>query len=346
MARTPKGGVTVEEFKGRLRLYWSWQGKRFFLYIGLPDTAASRKAADIKAREIELDIASRNFDPTLAKYKPDRQQAIACLELYEKFLAWKKPLISPGTLTKYEGLRSHLAQYFRTKSANTITEADVLKFKSWLGERLEPVTVRERIVMLNACWQWAIKKKLVQENPWTEIKVLVPPQQPPQPFTIEEITKIINKFRTDPKLNHYADYVEFKFGVGLRTGEAAALLWKHCSLTCDRIWIGESISSKSRKSTKNNKARTVHLTPRLQQLLILRRNAADFKPTDPIFTSISGSLIDSKNFCRRYWKPALAELEIDYRRPYTTRHTLISHGLEAGMNPVAICLPTLARTHP
>lgn len=45
---------------------------------------------------------------------------------------------------------------------------------------------------------------------------------------------------------------------------------------------------------------------------------------------------DSKNFCKRYWEPVLGELGIDYRRPYTTRHTLISHGLESGMNPVAV----------
>jgi integrase len=49
---------------------------------------------------------------------------------------------------------------------------------------------------------------------------------------------------------------------------------------------------------------------------------------------------DAKNFCNRYWKPALAELGIDYRKPYNTRHTLISHGLEAGMNPVAIAALT------
>ena len=84
------------------------------------------------------------------------------------------------------------------------------------------------------------------------------------------------------------------------------------------------------------------LTPRLQQLLLSRR-ANDFRPDDPIFTSTNGCAMayrpasyDAKNFCNRYWKPALAELGIDYRRPYNTRHTLISHGLEAGMNPVAI----------
>ncbi|MBE9016106.1 site-specific integrase, partial [Chroococcidiopsidales cyanobacterium LEGE 13417] len=29
-------------------------------------------------------------------------------------------------------------------------------------------------------------------------------------------------------------------------------------------------------------------------------------------------------------------LEIDYRKPYTTRHTLVSHALDLGMNPVVV----------
>ncbi|MEG4996191.1 tyrosine-type recombinase/integrase [Microcoleus sp. B4-D4] len=120
---------------------------------------------------------------------------------------------------------------------------------------------------------------------------------------IAEISAIVHKFRSDSNLSHYADYVEFKFGVGLRTGETAALLWQHCSPECDRIWIGESLSNGSRKSTKTNKARTVPLTPRLQQLLKNRR-AKDGRPDDLIFTSTNGSAIDSKNFCNRYWKPA------------------------------------------
>ncbi|MFB2980054.1 tyrosine-type recombinase/integrase [Microseira sp. BLCC-F43] len=336
MARTPKGGVTVEEFKGRLRLYWSWEGKRFFLYVGLPDTQANRKAARIKADKNELDIVSGNFDPSLAKYKPERQQAIALLSLWDKFVDYKQRQVQSATLEKYRGLRGHLESYFKSKSAQAVTETVGLNFRDWLLEKLEPITVRERLVMLSACWQWGIKKKLVQENPWAEIKVSVSPKQKPNPFTLEEINNIINKFRTAPRLLHYADYVEFKFGVGLRTGESAALQWKHCSKNCSSIWIGESISRGNRKATKNNKARTIFLTPRLQQLLQNRKNANNATADVIIFTSMEGNLIDSKNFCRRYWKPALEELGIDYRRPYTTRHTLISHGLETGMNAVAI----------
>lgn len=97
----------------------------------------------------------------------------------------------------------------------------------------------------------------------------------------------------------------------------------------------KGLSNGARNGTKTNKARTVPLTRTLQQLLLNRRPTKG-RPDDLIFTSTNGCAIDSKNFCNRYLKPALAELGIDYRRPYTTRHTLISHGLESGMNPVAV----------
>ncbi len=335
----PKGTVNVEVFKDRLRLAWSWQGKRFWLYIGLPDSRTNRKAAEIKARTIELDMTSGNFDPSLVKYKPQKQESISVTELFDRFLLHKKRTISIATLAKYTGLQKHIETFFKNKNAIAVTETFAESFRDYLAQELEPVTVRERIVMMNACWEWAQKKKLVTENPWAEIKVSVPPKQRPQPFTLAEITAIVHKFRSDLNLTNYADYVEFKFGVGLRTGEAAALLWRHCSPECDRIWIGESLSNGDRRSTKTNKARTVPLTPRLR-LLLLNRRTNDSQPDDLIFTSTNGLAIDAKNFCNRYWKPALVDLGIDYRRPYTTRHTLISHGLESGMNPVAIATLT------
>ena len=49
----------------------SWQGQRYYLSLGVPDTAINRKAAEQKARQIELDFVSGNFDPTLDKYRPE-----------------------------------------------------------------------------------------------------------------------------------------------------------------------------------------------------------------------------------------------------------------------------------
>ncbi|MEG5036204.1 tyrosine-type recombinase/integrase [Microcoleus sp. AT3-D2] len=333
----PKGSVNIEVFKERLRLAWSWQGKRFSLYMGLPDTTINQKVAFMKAQQIELDMATNNFDPTLVKYKPQKYDCISVSELFDQFVDYKRRTISIGGLNKYLALQKHVSEFFKSKTAISVSETMGMKFKEFLSQKLEPVTVRERIVLVNACWEWALKKKLIVENPWADIKVSVPPKQRPEPFTLTEISSIVQKFRSDPNLSHYADYVEFKFAVGLRTGEAAALVWRHCSANCDRIWIGESLSNglESRKATKTNKARTVPLTPRLQQLLLTRR-PTDFQLDSLIFNSTNGSAIDSKNFCNRYWKPALTALGIDYRQPYTTRHTLISHCLKNRMNPVEI----------
>ncbi|EGK86777.1 DUF3596 domain-containing protein [Microcoleus vaginatus PCC 9802] len=60
------GYMAVQVVKNRLPLAWSWQCKRFWLYIGLPDTIVDRKATSMKASQIELDLASGNFDPSLA----------------------------------------------------------------------------------------------------------------------------------------------------------------------------------------------------------------------------------------------------------------------------------------
>ncbi|BAY20270.1 phage integrase family protein [Calothrix sp. NIES-2100] len=68
-AKALKGNVQVISSNNRLQLRFSFAGKRHYLSMGLPDTIVNRKAAEAKARQIELDILSGNFDPTLAKYK-------------------------------------------------------------------------------------------------------------------------------------------------------------------------------------------------------------------------------------------------------------------------------------
>ncbi|MEG4207773.1 hypothetical protein QUA20_28105 [Microcoleus sp. Pol7_A1] len=129
------------------------------------------------------------------------------------------------------------------------------------------------------------EKKWVIENPWAEVKISVPPKQPAKPFTLAEIKLIVQKCRIHPALSHYANYIEFKFGVGLRTSEAAALLWRHCSEECDRMWIGETVKRDKGKAAQRKKDRTVPLplTIELQQILLNRRQS-NFQPDDPTRT--------------------------------------------------------------
>ena len=93
--KAAKGTVKIESDKGWLRLRFSFQGRRYAFSLSLPDTKVNRTVAEHKARQIELDILSGNFDPTLKKYKPERQQdfckegRLMVVSLFGQFMEYK-----------------------------------------------------------------------------------------------------------------------------------------------------------------------------------------------------------------------------------------------------------------
>jgi integrase len=125
--------------------------------------------------------------------------------MFDRFTPQKQRTISIGGLAKYLSLQQHILVFFKGKTSVSVSESMAEKFRAYLAQKLEPVTLRQRIVMMNACWEWARKKKLVVENPCAQIKVSVAPKQRLQPFTLAEISSMVRKFRSDSNLIHYAD---------------------------------------------------------------------------------------------------------------------------------------------
>ena len=69
--KASKGSVQVIASHGRLQLRFRVSGKRHYISLGLPDTPKNRELGETKARKIELDILSGQFDSTLQKYKSE-----------------------------------------------------------------------------------------------------------------------------------------------------------------------------------------------------------------------------------------------------------------------------------
>ncbi len=356
--KQPKGTVKIESDKGWLRLRFTYQGKRRAFALGLPDTNINRKFAEQKARQIELDIISSNFDSSLQKYKPQKNNEdaktnlITAEELILKFIEYKSKLVSsPRSLEKYQTVLTHLQSVKFKDKAITDSLSNKLAIDlqqdcsehcyNYLLCKLAPITLKQSIVSLSACWQWGINQEIVEFDPWKSLikRIKVPPKPMPKPFTKQEIKAIIQGFEQDRYYSHYVVFVEFLFGTGCRTGEAIGLCWKHLNEECSNVWIGESLSRGIRKSTKTNRARTITLTSRLQSLLLSMKSKnfdENFDLDRPVFRSREGNPIDDHNFRNRAWKSVLAKVGVEYRKPYNTRHTLISHALDQGMNPVAV----------
>jgi integrase len=339
------GFVSVENHQGRLRIRFRHGDKRYALAVGLPDSTVNRIVAQQKASQIELDIASGNFDATLKKYKPPKSgrksSADQVVGLFQKFMAVQREAkgLETGSLCRYDAVLKHLEKFFSDKEAEAVDESDAKAFVKYLRTKVSERSVKDYVILVQSCWVWA--EKTLPENPWQEIlkQVKPAPKQKVKPFTADEVQRILEGFGCDRHYQHYADFVAFLFGTGCRFGEAAALQWQHLANDYTTVWIGESVSRGVRKTTKTGKDRTVMLTAKISKMLADRKTKA-CKPENLVFPAPQGEEINDRGFRRRAWKTVLEKLEIEYRKPYATRHTAISHALANGANPLAVAEQT------
>lgn len=332
--------IITEELRGNLRLRWTHEGKRYCLSLGLKDNPTNRAQAQIKASSIERDIEYGMFDPTLFKYRSEKHgnTPIKVYELFEKHIESKKRKVAKQSLDKHYGTLSNLKTYFKERYAGNLTETDCEKFKDWLSERIAPITLKQYLSSIKTAWEWAITRKMVGENPWIDVVKRVPrgTVKKPQPFTVQEVQRIIQHFRTHPEYSYYADYAEFLLCTGCRIEEAIALTWDDVTDDCSQIWFGKAYNRGDLRQLKAGKAGFVPLSKSLQQML-RRRRPIDADSSTLVFpTPRKKSYMDNANFRQRAWTTVLKELEIPYRKPNTSRHTLISYWLSQGEDPATV----------
>ncbi len=243
--RNFKGQVGISLNGQSLRLQWTYQGRRYTLRPGLHDTPENRVFAEKLAKEIQADIILGVFDPTLNKYKPQsaapprvaappEKKQVSAVELFQKYFEFRRSDLALGTQKKYEALGKQLHELLGSKPADLNLD-DVIRVKNWLSENFASVTAKDKICILQATWDWGIKKNLVQDNPWDEIKFKKEIQERPKPFTHNECKRIIEAFRNDEP--YYADFVEFRFSTGIRTGELIGLQWGDLSPDCTQLTL-------------------------------------------------------------------------------------------------------------
>ena len=68
--KAPKGTVTVIVSNGRLQARWHWQGKRYYLSLGLADTPKNRRLVAGRVAQMQRDLDYGEFNGDLSKYKP------------------------------------------------------------------------------------------------------------------------------------------------------------------------------------------------------------------------------------------------------------------------------------
>ena len=351
--RNKRGSVSVSTRNDMLRLRWTHQGRPFQLALGLPDSPINRHRAEILATEIAADIAREQFDPTLAKYKPQPEPeppppALTTADLFEQFIEHRRGGGTSGQAisARYKPLLSNLKRHGK----DIATPKDAATFLAMLRSRQSPLVANQNLSLLKGFGAWCVEHGHLPENPWTTLQRLkesTPANPKRQPLTADQIRTVLEATKADRYAAHYHDFVMCLFYLGVRPSEAAGLRWRHIDLERGTVAIAESLSrgedgktagwARQRKGTKTNKVRTLTLHPNLAAVLAQRR-PDEAQPDDLVFLTPRGNAIDDHAFSQRIWKRICTLSAVD-RVPYSARHSLGSHLLEQGAS-----IPQVAAT--
>jgi len=216
-----------------------------------------------------------------------------------------------------------------------ITKADILAYRADLAK----VQARGKTTMLSNRRINRLVNLLRQvineaadrfdfRTPFQNIKQLKIKRTDVNPFTLDEVMKILTTIRPD-----FRSYYTMRFFTGMRTGEADGLKWKYVDFDKRLILVRETIVMGEDEYTKNDSSqRDIQMSQVVYDALKAQEKVTLGK-CDYVFCTRNGQPLDNKNVTNRVWYPLLRHLGMSPRRAYQTRHTAATLWLAAGESP-------------
>jgi integrase len=251
-------------------------------------------------------------------------------------------------------VRVHLNPAFGQRQIATIAPAEVRAWIETKRKTLADGTVKNFKGTLSLIFDAAIEAKLVSFNPTSTItlksrvqKVEDLEDEEVRPFSVEEQGRILaaaDKLYPDV---HFGTALRVAFQSGMRKGELLALKAEDFDLDHATVSVSKTFSRGMLGTPKTGKRRVVQLGCPISV------KSKGWRPEESIARDlvkriraigrISGFLFgvtpdrpaNASNFEIR-WRKTLAEAEVTYREPKTTRHTMASILLSRGAEPLFV----------
>lgn len=356
--------ASIRELNGKLFFDFRYKGQRCREYTAVLDNKTNRTKMEKILLKIEEDIEADRFDyrryfpnsknadkfdapaTVLNKVSIETQRAFARspntgnTPLFAEFVeqwfnefsvGWRRTYIS----TVRQIVDTRLIPQFGQFRVSDIHREDILSFRSTLGKepgrkqdsKLSPRRINAIVLVLTQVLNEAADRYHFN-TPGDRIKPLKLKKTHVQPFSLDEVNKIIKSCRPD-----FKDYFTVRFFSGMRTGEADGLKWKYVDFDKRLIYIRETFTAGEEDYTKNDSSqRDIHMSQPVFEAL-KRQFLATGKLSKFVFCNRDGNPIDLHNFCKRVWYPLLRHLDLELRTPYQMRHTAATLWLAAGEAP-------------
>ena len=265
----------------------------------------------------------------------------------------KQRFLAESTFTNYRAKARLLDKYFKSFGLESIRKRDVQEFIAHLDRKgYSNKTINEYLIVLRGVLEDAVEDGVITRNPMINIKNLKTLKSEPEPFSSDEIRRII-----EASLSFSNEIAMFQLGVycGLRISELLGLCWEDIDLSKAVISIRRAkVQGKFKTPKTAGSNRRIELTSRAVQLLTSlralnakqRSRVHDVTMEDnktvrhvrltPVFlNSNTGRPISNEShYAKYFFKPLLVKAGVRYRGPNTARHTFASQMLTKGL-PIA-----------
>lgn len=303
--------------------------------------ATDRLKAEALRSQIEMDILTGHYDPSLVKYgkKPSPEDKGNDLHIKDPAIGlfWATYKKDKASTASPRSQKTEWAQVDRFLTQFKLYEVPCSQVKSKLGDYRKAFadsTLRHIFVLLKASFQYCqglghIDPK--DTNPFMWLTSQLKPaksERKNEAFTQSEIEGILRHFEG----GHYESFVTFLLYTGCRPEDAIALEWS--DISPKGISFNKAYSKGTITNGKKGESRLFPWSGRLAQLFGELMNHDVDSPTQRkglVFPAPKGGYINLNNFTGVTWKKG------KFRLPtYHLRHTFITHQLTQGKTPATI----------
>jgi integrase len=275
--------------KSRQGIYYVWYtnslGKR-------------QKISTHSRRKFDAMVFMRTFSPD-EHAKKLREQRVTYKSFLATFLPYTKTIYAHSTQEIYERALEHLRSITGDIPLSSLTaqHTDLYKAKR-LQAGILPASINLEIRAIRSALNYALRWKLIDQNPFSGVKQLPIPDKAPAYFQRDDFVRLVSLIK-EPWLK---EIVLFAVSTGMRRSEITNLTWDRVDLVRRVV----TVESSQTFQVKAGKKRTIPLSDLAMDLLSKKTNEG---PAALVFT-LDGEAIRA-NWLTHAFKKYVRRAKVD-----------------------------------